>query len=89
VYEEIMDTGTILGICAGILTTGSFIPQVIKIYKTRETKDISMAMFVILAIGIALWLIYGFYIRSLPVIVANAVTLVLSSVVILFKLKYK
>lgn len=84
-----MDTATILGICAGILTTGSFIPQVIKIYKTRETKDISMAMFIILAIGIALWLIYGFYIRSLPVIVANAVTLVLSSVVILFKLKYK
>lgn len=84
-----MDTVTILGICAGILTTGSFIPQVIKIYRTRETKDISLAMFIILSLGIALWLIYGFYINSLPVIIANSVTLALSFVVVGFKVRYK
>ncbi|MFQ5586256.1 MAG: SemiSWEET family sugar transporter [Thermodesulfobacteriota bacterium] len=84
-----MDTVTILGICAGILTTGSFIPQVIKIYRTRETKDISLAMFIILSLGISLWLIYGFYINSLPVIIANSVTLALSFVVVGFKVRYK
>jgi len=84
-----METTMLLGLGAGLLTTGSLVPQVIKIYKTRETKDISLAMFVILALGIFLWFIYGFFIRSAPVVVANAVTLVLTFVVIAFKLKYK
>jgi len=84
-----MEMTTFLGLSAGLLTTGSLVPQVLKIYKTRETKDISLAMFVILALGIFLWFIYGFFIGSAPVIVANAITLVLTFVVIAFKLKYK
>jgi MtN3 and saliva related transmembrane protein len=86
---KVMDTVTILGLLAGILTTSSFIPQVIKIYKTRETKDISLAMFIILCLGISMWAIYGYYIRSLPVILANMTSFVFAFVIVVFKIKYK
>jgi MtN3 and saliva related transmembrane protein len=84
-----MDTVTMLGLLAGILTTSSFIPQVIKIYKTRETKDISLAMFIVLCSGISMWAIYGFYIRSLPVIFANTISFVFAFIIVVFKIKYK
>ncbi|MEE8185261.1 MAG: SemiSWEET transporter [Thermodesulfobacteriota bacterium] len=84
-----MDTVTMLGLLAGILTTSSFIPQVIKIYKTRETKDISLAMFIVLCSGILMWAIYGFYIRSFPVIFANTISFVFAFVIVVFKIKYK
>jgi len=80
---------TILGVVAGILTTISFLPQVIKAWKTKQTKDISMSMYSIFVIGVALWLIYGFAINDLPVILANAVTLVLAGSVLIMKIKYK
>jgi MtN3 and saliva related transmembrane protein len=78
----------ILGLLAGTFTTISFLPQVIKIWRTKSVKDISLAMFSIFSIGVFLWLIYGLFIDSLPVILANSVTLVLASTILVFKFKY-
>lgn len=84
-----MNNTTLIGLIAATLTTLSFVPQVIKIWKLKETRDISLSMFVMLSIGILLWLVYGFLIWDFPVILANAAAFVLNMVIVLFKLKYK
>jgi MtN3 and saliva related transmembrane protein len=84
-----MDTILIVGYIAGALTTISFVPQLIKAWKMRETRDISLAMLVLFGIGILLWTIYGFWVDSLPIIVANVTTFVLILVLILLKIRYK
>jgi MtN3 and saliva related transmembrane protein len=83
-----MDFATVLGLVAATLTTAAFLPQVLKIVKTRSTKDLSMWMYAMLFVGVLLWLVYGLLISSLPVIAANAVTLVLVFAVLAFKIKY-
>jgi MtN3 and saliva related transmembrane protein len=80
---------TILGLLAGSLTTISFLPQVIKTWRTRSTKDISLEMFAIFCSGVILWIIYGFLIQDVPVILTNCATLGLASPILWFKLKYK
>ncbi|MGE5480385.1 MAG: SemiSWEET transporter [Chloroflexota bacterium] len=77
------------GFVAAGLTTGSFIPQVIKILKTKQAKGISIAMYIIYVIGISFWLLYGIMIKQYPIIFANTLTLLLSSTVLLMKIKYK
>ncbi len=77
----------ILGIIAGSLTTAAFIPQVIKIWKTRSTRDISLVMFVILCIGVLLWTVYGVVFGLWPVIISNTVTFLLSGTIIIFKIR--
>jgi MtN3 and saliva related transmembrane protein len=84
-----MDSIDLLGLVAGTLTTISFLPQVIKIWTSKSAKDISLTMFLLFSAGIFLWLIYGVFISSLPVILSNAITLVLASIILLFKFKYK
>jgi MtN3 and saliva related transmembrane protein len=79
----------VLGLLAGTFTTISFLPQVIKIWRSKSAKDISLAMFSIFSIGVFLWLIYGLFIDSLPVIIANFVTLILALTILVFKFKYK
>lgn len=76
----------IIGIVAGVLTTSSFIPQIVKIVKTRQVRDLSLVMFVFFTIGIFLWLIYGIFIGELPIILANSTGLVLSSYILYAKL---
>lgn len=83
-----MDWVTIVGLAAGTLTTGCFIPQIIKIAKDKSAKEVSLLMFLIIGTGGFLWLIYGLEINSFPVIIANAISLVLIILVILLKLKY-
>tara|TARA_B110000259_G_C13899310_1_gene356217 strand:- start:376 stop:639 length:264 start_codon:yes stop_codon:yes gene_type:complete len=78
-----------IGFFAAFCTTIAFVPQAIKVYKSKSTKDISLYMFLIFTIGVLSWLIYGFIIHNLPVILANAVTLVLSLFILLYKLQYK
>jgi MtN3 and saliva related transmembrane protein len=78
-----------LGLIAGALTTLAFIPQVIKIWKTKHATDISLGMFAIFSCGVLLWLFYGIEIDAIPVIVANAITLGLSLTILVFKLRYK
>ena len=78
-----------IGLVAGLLTTTAFIPQVWKIYRTKSGKDISARMFSLFSAGIVLWLVYGILLRSLPLILSNAVTLVLSLTIIGLKLHYR
>jgi MtN3 and saliva related transmembrane protein len=75
----------LLGFLAGTLTTVAFVPQVIRTWQTRSATDLSMAMLIVFALGVGLWLAYGIAISSPPVILANAVTLVLTLVLIAFK----
>jgi MtN3 and saliva related transmembrane protein len=78
-----------IGLVAGLLTTTAFIPQVWKIYRTKSGKDISARMFSLFSAGIVLWLVYGILLQSLPLILSNAVTLVLSLTIIALKLRYR
>jgi len=84
-----MDYVETLGIVAAILTTASFLPQAIKVIKTKETKDLSLSMYSMFFIGVVLWLTYGILIQNIPVIIANAVTFVLSGIILMMKIKYK
>ena len=79
----------ILGVVAAILTTAAYVPQVYKTWKQKSTKDISLVMYLVLLTGVLLWLVYGFYIESVPIILANCVTAVLVLFVLIMKLKYK
>ena len=83
-----MDITTLIGLCAATLTTISFLPQVIKTWKSKSAKDISLGMFLCFALGVTLWLIYGISIRDLPIIFANSITLILVSIILVFKFKY-
>ena len=78
-----------IGFFAAFCTTFAFLPQAIKVYQTKSTRDISLYMFLIFTIGVLSWLIYGLIIDDLPVILANAVTLVLSFFILIYKILYK
>ena len=78
-----------VGFIAAVLTTTAFVPQFIKVWKTRSTQSISLRMYLMLCTGVLLWLVYGFEIRSLPVILANGVTLVLTLAILVLKIRYK
>ncbi len=84
-----MDSVTIIGLMAGALTTVAFFPQLHKAWKSKSTKDVSISMYVIFCTGIFLWLVYGIMDHSLPVILANAVTLVLAVLILALKIKYR
>jgi MtN3 and saliva related transmembrane protein len=83
-----MDGAMILGITAGTLTTVAFIPQLAKALKSKSTGDLSWGMVITFSTGVLLWLIYGIWIDSLPVILANAVTLLLQLGIVSLKIKY-
>lgn len=83
-----MSAVMLLGFVAGTLTTIAFLPQLFKTWRSRSAKDISLEWLVTFTTGILLWLIYGLCIWSMPVILANGVTLVLISVILFFKLKF-
>jgi MtN3 and saliva related transmembrane protein len=76
-----------IGFIAAIFTTVSFIPQALKVYKTKRTSDISLGMFILMSTGVALWIAYGFLINSAPVIIANVVTLMLAAYILVMKVR--
>ena len=76
----------IIGLIAAVFTTSSFFPQVIKIWKTKQTKDISTTMYIAMMIGTCFWLAYGILISSFAIIVANIVSGLLILFVLIFKL---
>jgi MtN3 and saliva related transmembrane protein len=78
----------LIGIVAGILTTISFLPQVIKTWRYRSAKDLSLTMFICFCLGVFLWLIYGIYVNSKPIIIANFVTFILAGTILYFKITY-
>ena len=83
-----MDGAIILGLAAGALTTIAFVPQLTKAWRTKSTGDLSWGMLVTFSTGVLLWLIYGLWIDSLPVILANAVTLLLQAGIVSLKIKF-
>lgn len=84
-----VDGITVVGLSAATLTTLAFLPQVIKTWRSRSAHDISLIMFLMMFVGISLWLTYGYLISDLPLILANIVTLVLAAIILFFKLRYK
>ncbi|MDO8481128.1 MAG: SemiSWEET transporter [Nanoarchaeota archaeon] len=83
-----MDFITLIGLTAGTLTTVSYFPQLIKSWKTKHTKDISLPMFLLVTLGVALWLVYGILRKDVALIASNIVTVLLSAGVLAMKLKY-
>jgi len=83
-----MSLPTIIGLVAAVFTTVSFVPQAVKIIKIKETRDISLMTYLLLEAGIFLWLIYGILIGNLPVILANGVTLVFTTIIVVMKIKF-
>jgi MtN3 and saliva related transmembrane protein len=77
-----------LGFTAAVLTTASFVPQAVMTIRTRDTRGISLGMYIVFTIGVAFWLAYGIAVHSLPMIFANTVTLGLAGTVLAFKLRY-
>lgn len=80
---------TFIGLFAALMTTISFIPQVIKSWKTKSVEDVSMIMYVILMTGQFSWLVYGILIKSLPLILSDFIVFVLTIIMLFFKFKYK
>jgi MtN3 and saliva related transmembrane protein len=76
-----------IGYAAALLTTASYVPQVLRVLRTRSTKDISLRMFLTLMAGLGLWLVYGICIGELPLIAANAVSLALAGLIVFFKVR--
>ena len=84
-----MEPVNIVGFAAGALTTIAFVPQVIKIWRSKSASDISLGTFAIFSFGVTMWLLYGIQLGAVPIILANAVTLLLSLTILFFKIKYK
>ena len=76
----------ITGYAAALCTTGAYIPQVLRVWRTRSTQDISLKMFLVLVTGLALWLIYGIWKGETPIIAANGISLMLAGIILYFKL---
>jgi MtN3 and saliva related transmembrane protein len=77
----------LIGYSAAFLTTIAFLPQAHHSWTTRDLSGISLPMYSLFTAGVALWFVYGLYIESMPVVIANAITLILSSVVLVLKIK--
>lgn len=78
-----------IGSIAAVLTTFAFLPQVIKVIKTKDTESIAFGMYLMQVLGIALWLAHGLVIHDLPLILANSVSFILSGTILIYKIRYK
>lgn len=77
----------LIGFAAAFLTTAAFVPQALKVYRTRKSEDLSLGLFSMLFVGVLLWLVYGLLMGAMPVIVANAVTLLLVAYILWMKIR--
>ena len=77
-----------VGLAAGALTTGAYLPQVYKTWRTKAVDDLSLAMYWALTLGIFLWFLYGIFLRAPAVIIANGVRLLLAGWMLRMKIKY-
>lgn len=83
-----MTTTDWIGSAAATLTTTAFIPQAWQVWRTRHTADISLGMYALFTLGVALWLAYGILLSSWPIVIANCITLLLAGAVLVMKLKF-
>jgi len=79
----------IFGFIAAALTTLAFLPQTIKTIKSKRTQDISLFMYCLMVSGIAMWFVYGVYIHSWPIMIANFISFMLTAVILVMKIRYK
>ena len=79
---------TLIGLIAGTCSTGAFVPQAVRVWRLKRADEISFTTFLVLSIGSVLWLVYGLWLSSLPIILANAVTFVLVVTILVLKLKW-
>ena len=79
----------VIGYIAGALIIASLIPQIIKSWKSRSTKDLSLVRYLVYVVGVIMWLVYGILLNNGPMIVMNTINLSLALSVVYLKLKYK
>jgi len=79
---------TLIGLVAAMLTTSSLVPQLIKSWRMKETRDISLLMFLIMGTGLFLWMVYGFLIHNVLIVAANSISFALVLIILFFKVKY-
>lgn len=78
----------LIGYVAATLTTISFLPQAIQVFKTKDVSSISLGMYCIFTTGVLMWFVYGVLQRDMPIIVANVITLILAVAILAMKIKY-
>jgi len=84
-----MDYVTMIGLAAAAITVVSLFPQLVKIWRTKSTKDISLGMFLLFCGGVFLWFVYGILLQDLPIIVANFLGFIQTLIILILKVKYK
>ena len=84
-----MDYVTIVGLAAAAITVFSLFPQLVKVWKTKSTQDISLGMFSLFSAGVFLWFVYGVLMKDLPIIIANFFGFIQAFIILVFKVKYK
>lgn len=84
-----MDWVKIVGYLAAAATTIAFLPQAFHTIKTKDTKGISLGMYLVFTFGVVMWLLYGIFLKDVPIIAANTITFVLTVIILVYKLKYK
>jgi|EP01030_Chromulinospumella_sphaerica_P026313 MtN3 and saliva related transmembrane protein len=83
-----MPLSDLIGYLAATLTTCSFLPQALHTFRTRDVSGISLGMYSVFTSGVALWLAYGVVLQAWPIVIANAITLVLASAILVMKLRF-
>jgi len=84
-----MDAIQLLGLAAGTITSITFLPQVIQIWKTKSAKDLSVGMLLLLLLGVSAWLVYGILVRDAAIIYTNSMVLTMGLIMLFFKYKFK
>lgn len=84
-----MDNVMIIGLIAAVLTTGALFPQLLRVWKTKSTKDISTGMFALTSAGVLVWFVYGMFVNNFPIIIANSLAFIQAIAILFFKIKYK
>ncbi|MEL7271160.1 MAG: SemiSWEET transporter [Bacteroidota bacterium] len=84
-----MENIEIVGMLAAFPTTSAFLPQVYKAYRNKSAKDVSLTMYLVLLVGLLLWLYYGWHIESMAIIMANSVTAILVIFILVLKIIYE
>lgn len=84
-----MNLTDLIGALAAVLTTASFLPQAWHTFRTKDVSGISLGMYSVFTVGVAMWLVYGLLLGAWPVVIANFITLALASAILLMKLRYR
>jgi MtN3 and saliva related transmembrane protein len=89
ILRTVMPPTELIGYLAASLTTASFVPQAWHTFKTRDVRGISLAMYSVFTVGVALWLAYGLLLGAWPIVLANAITLTLAAAILVMKLRFR